>query len=87
MPLQSFYELWGEGDSFEEMAADIQSKSSHLIRKYEHESISWKIIVDSWGGRLSQSEQVAVIEKLSFLAFKVSIHMLLLTPDSPNTSI
>ena len=69
--LQSFYELWGEGSSFEAMAAEIQSKSSHLIHKYGHESISWKIIVDSWGGRLSQAEQVAVIEKLAFLAFKV----------------
>ena len=65
--------MWGEGSNFQAMAADIQARSSHLIRRYGNDNISWKIIVDSWGGRLSQAEQVAVIEKLAFLAFKVAL--------------
>lgn len=69
--LQSFYELWGEGSSFDDMALSIRARSAHLIKKYDQASISWKIIVDSWGGRMSQEGQVAVIERLSFLAFKV----------------
>lgn len=70
-PLQSFSELWGEGSSFEGMAADVIAKSSHLMSKYGSSQISWKMIVDHWGGCLSQRQQVSIIEKMAFLAFKV----------------
>ena len=69
--LQSFYELWGEGGTFEAMASDIKLRSAHLMHQYSQSSMSWKIVVDCWGGRLSQEAQVQIIEKLAFLAFKV----------------
>lgn len=73
--LQSFFELWGEGSSFEAMAEQLRRVSQAQRERYGGEGVSWKIVVDKWGAKLRQSEQIALINKLAFLGFTVQLHL------------
>ena len=40
-------------------------------RQHSDDQLSWKIIVDSWGRTMELKQQIALINELAFLDFKV----------------
>uniref|UniRef100_A0A1D2A5X4 tRNA (guanine(10)-N(2))-methyltransferase n=1 Tax=Auxenochlorella protothecoides TaxID=3075 RepID=A0A1D2A5X4_AUXPR len=59
-----FLEIWGEGDSWEEMCDSITSYPAHLKAPYATEDQSFRFVVELWGGTLQIPEQVAFINQL-----------------------
>lgn len=70
--LQGVYEVWGEGSTWEQLQAAIESCPAALKAPWSSGKASWRIKVDGWGRVISLKEQVRLINRLAFLRFQVS---------------
>eukprot|EP00210_Caulerpa_lentillifera_P001200 g1156.t1 len=72
---KAFIEIWGEASTFEELRESIENCPEDLKTPFYSEALSFKVIVDGWGCKLSQEEKVASIEKLDYLPLKGKINL------------
>ncbi|KAI1616710.1 NAD-dependent histone deacetylase SIR2 [Exophiala viscosa] len=67
------YELWGQGQNYDQLRADVKVRSQHLWHKFEH--VSFKFSVDSYGSTHDPSQQRQIIDSFSYLDFQGKIKM------------
>lgn len=75
--LKGFFEVWGEGRTYDELKASIESLSDEKKAPFLTEDSTFKIVVDAFGKVLSLDEQNERIHALSYIPFMVPIHCLL----------
>ncbi|KAK2076934.1 hypothetical protein QBZ16_005162 [Prototheca wickerhamii] len=61
---KAFLEVWGEGESWEEMCEAVASYPAERKAPYAAEDQSFCFVVDMWGGTLSIPDRVRLINKL-----------------------
>ena len=71
---KAIYELWGAGETYDELHNDVRKRSSHLWSLYEH--TSFKFDVDSFRGKRSSGEQSRIIESFNYLGLDGPIKMI-----------
>jgi hypothetical protein len=65
------YEVWGEGNSKEELIEAVSSYPEERKAPYLAKDHTFKIVVDRFGKVLSSSEQKACIESIDYVPFQV----------------
>jgi tRNA (guanine10-N2)-methyltransferase len=60
---QGIFELWGEGSSFEEMAAAVAALSAAAKAPYCGPDTSFKIVLDAWGHTWSEAQQQDLLDR------------------------
>lgn len=71
--VKGMYELWGEGDNYEELKESILKYLDDRKLPYLDSNSTFKITVDSFGKALSLQAQKELIQGLSYIPFKVTI--------------
>jgi tRNA (guanine10-N2)-methyltransferase len=66
---QGFFEVWGEGGTWEELERSIRSFPERRKAPFSGPQQSWKIVVDCWGRVVPEAESVALIESLAYTSF------------------
>jgi tRNA (guanine10-N2)-methyltransferase len=69
--LKGMYEVWGEGNSKEELIEAVSSYPEERKAPYLAKDHTFKIVVDRFGKVLSSSEQKACIESIDYVPFQV----------------
>lgn len=64
MLLKAIIEVWGEGETADEMRQSVASFDPETKAKYTHEDISFKITVDTPGLTIPQTEKIKLIESM-----------------------
>ncbi|ODV74906.1 tRNA (guanine-N2-)-methyltransferase [Cyberlindnera jadinii NRRL Y-1542] len=70
---RGIYELWGVGDTEEELHQDVKRRSSHLWEKYNQ--CTFKFDVLAYKGKRSNVEKIRLIERFGYLDFHGAIRM------------
>ncbi|KAL2491008.1 methyltransferase [Abeliophyllum distichum] len=73
--VKGIYELWGEGQSFEELEEAIKSYSDEQKLPYLTPDSTFKITVESFGKVISFHEQNIRLQKLAFIPFKGRVNL------------
>ena len=71
---KGIYELWGHGNSFDEMHESVKSNMAQLREPYLHNTFKFENLTFQ-GGNKSREEQIKMYEKFAYLAFKGKIRM------------
>ena len=71
---KGIYELWGHGNSFDEMHESVKSNMAQLREPYLHNTFKFENLTFQ-GGKKSREEQIKMYEKFAYLAFKGKIRM------------
>lgn len=74
---KDIYELWGQGENYEELHADVKKRTSHLWPKYNEDSFAFE--VDSFCGKRSQTVKKEIIKSFAYFGWPGPIN--LKTPD------
>lgn len=69
--VKGIYELWGEGQSFEELEEAIRSYPDERRTPYLSPDSTFRISIESFGKAISFHEQNERIQKMAFIPFKV----------------
>jgi tRNA (guanine10-N2)-methyltransferase len=69
----AIYELWGKGEDYESLHADIKRRTGHLWPKYLHDS--FRFSVHGYQGKRSKDEQRSIIETFAYVGFQGPIKM------------
>lgn len=75
--MKGLYELWGEGDSYEELEEAIKNYPDERKLPYLACESTFRITVDTFGKVMSFQEQNERIQGLSYIPFKVWFMLLL----------
>ena len=70
---RGIYELWGQGNTYEDLHKDVRQRTHHLWSLYKQ--VPFKFWVDSYGNKRSTSEQREIIDSFSYLGFEGRISM------------
>lgn len=70
---KSIYELWGRGQTYDELHENVRKQSGHLWERFRRSS--FKFSVDSYGSTRGLSKQRELINSFSFLGFQGKISM------------
>lgn len=70
--VKGFYELWGQGSSYEELEKAIKEFPDERKLPYLTSDSTFRITVDSFGKVISFQEQNERIQGLSYIPFMVS---------------
>ena len=73
MIMQGFYEVWGEGQTWEELQAAVEAFPNSRKAPWCAPDLSWKIVVDSWGQAVSMQEQVELVNRMAYIPFQVGL--------------
>ncbi|MBA0788352.1 hypothetical protein Gotri_000133 [Gossypium trilobum] len=73
--VKGIYELWGEGNDFEELEEAVKSYPDERKLPYLEYESTFKITVDSFGKVLSLQEQNERIQGLSYIPFKGRVNL------------
>ncbi|CAL8463394.1 g2928 [Coccomyxa elongata] len=68
--LKGFLDLWGEGETWEELEASIRAFPEELKQPWLQPHLSMKVIVDGWGRVISLEEQIKCHDRLEFIPFQ-----------------
>jgi tRNA (guanine10-N2)-methyltransferase len=71
---KAIYELWGSGNDYEALHADIATRSKQLWPSYK--SRTFKFTIDGYLGKRSSSEQRELINSFAYLSFQGDITMI-----------
>lgn len=74
--MKGIYELWGEGNNYEELEEAIKSYPDECKLPYLAPESTFKITVDSFGKAISFQEQNDRIRELAYIPFKVCFFVL-----------
>lgn len=66
------YELWGEGEDYEKVHAEVKKTSD---RWDDYMTCSFKFVVSCFGSTIVAKEQLAIINSFSYLGFEGVIDM------------
>ena len=69
--VQGFIEVWGEGETWEELLSSVERFPRHRIECWDNPATSFKIVVDGWGRAIKQEAQLSIINKFDFLGLQV----------------
>ncbi|KIW95206.1 uncharacterized protein Z519_03790 [Cladophialophora bantiana CBS 173.52] len=70
---KSIYEIWGQGRDYDELHADVKSRSSYVWDRFRH--VSFKFSVDCYGSTRDIDQQRDIINSFRYLDFKGKIKM------------
>ncbi|PON56556.1 tRNA guanosine-2'-O-methyltransferase, TRM [Trema orientale] len=73
--VKGMYELWGEGDSYEELEESIKSYPDERKLPYLESGSTFKINVDTFGKVLSLQDQNQRIQGLSYIPFNGRVNL------------
>ncbi|BBN04731.1 tRNA (guanine10-N2)-methyltransferase [Marchantia polymorpha subsp. ruderalis] len=73
--LKGFFEVWGEGRTYDELKASIESLSDEKKAPFLTEDSTFKIVVDAFGKVLSLDEQNERIHALSYIPFMGAVNL------------
>ena len=68
---QGFLELWGEGETWDELIASVKSFPKARRECWNEPNITFKFVVDGWGKAIKQEDQIAIMHKFQFLGLQV----------------
>ncbi|KAG2422078.1 hypothetical protein HYH02_015518, partial [Chlamydomonas schloesseri] len=68
-------EVWGEGSTWEELEAALRAYPEAAMAPWTGPDQSFKVVVDTFGSKLSMDQQLDMIEKLEFLPFKGKVKL------------
>lgn len=71
---KGIYELWGYGDTFEELHDNIKINSHQLSKPFIESSFKFENLTFQ-GGKKSRDEQIKMFDSFSYLSFKGKIRM------------
>ncbi|KAK6958458.1 hypothetical protein Daesc_001259 [Daldinia eschscholtzii] len=78
---QTIHELWGAGETYDELHAAVKRSTAHIWPKYK--DVSFKINIDAYQGSRSEKNKLALINTFAYLPFEGLI--LLKSPDQEFT--
>ncbi|KAI1467679.1 tRNA guanosine-2'-O-methyltransferase [Daldinia caldariorum] len=78
---QTIHELWGAGETYDELHAAVKRDTAHLWPKYK--DVSFKINIDAYQGSRPEKNKLALINTFAYLPFDGLI--LLKSPDQEFT--
>ncbi|KAF7562039.1 hypothetical protein G7046_g2084 [Stylonectria norvegica] len=70
---QSIHELWGSGNTLEELHQSVRQVSSHLWPQYK--TPTFKFDIDSFRGTRSNTKRLKIINSFQFMAFEGRVRM------------
>ncbi len=70
---KSIYELWGQGNDYEELHEDVKRRSQHLWETFHLKS--FKFSIDCYGSTRTMSQQREIINSFRYLDLKGKIQM------------
>ncbi|EWC48391.1 hypothetical protein DRE_02160 [Drechslerella stenobrocha 248] len=70
---KGIYELWGAGQTYSAVHADVKSRTAHLWPTYN--TCSFKFDFESYNGARPEPEKTALIESFSYVGFAGPIRM------------
>lgn len=70
---RDIHELWGQGASYQEVHADVRSRTQH--RWADYKDVSFRFSVDCFAGKRSQTSKRDIINSFSYLDFQGPIVM------------
>ncbi|KAK2764856.1 hypothetical protein FQN53_006938 [Emmonsiellopsis sp. PD_33] len=70
---KGIYELWGQGQTYEELHADIQKRTANKWADYR--TPSFKFSMDSYAGKRSAKQKTELIQSFSYMDFRGPIIM------------
>ncbi|KMQ46035.1 putative RNA methylase domain [Trichophyton rubrum] len=70
---KNIYELWGQGDTYDLLRADVRHRTES--RWPDYKTVSFKFHVDTYASTRTAKERNEIIESFSFLAFEGPIKM------------
>ncbi|KIV88945.1 hypothetical protein PV10_08571 [Exophiala mesophila] len=70
---RGIYELWGVGTNYDELHADVQTRSVHLWPEFQE--MTFKFVIDCYGNTRDMNTQRQLIQSFSYLAFRGKISM------------
>lgn len=70
---KNIYELWGQGDTYDLLRADVRHRTES--RWPDYKMVSFKFDVDTYASTRTAKERNEIIESFSFLAFEGPIKM------------
>ncbi|KAI9071479.1 hypothetical protein K1719_046556 [Acacia pycnantha] len=73
--VKGMYELWGEGDNYEELKDSILQYPDDRKFPFLNSNSTFKITVDSFGKVISLQEQKELIQGLSYIPFKGQVKL------------
>ncbi|XP_040575850.1 tRNA (guanine(10)-N(2))-methyltransferase homolog [Lepeophtheirus salmonis] len=68
-------ELWGDGNTYEELFKRVKSYPSEKVEKYASKNRSFKIYCEAFMKKLSYEERISIIDRYSFLPLKGQVKM------------
>lgn len=69
---QGFYEVWGEGSTWEEVVAAVGQYPEHRRKAYAGRQTSFRVDVDCWGHSMGQQERMDLIDSCERLPLQVN---------------
>mmetsp|Transcript_41008 Transcript_41008/g.68660 ORF Transcript_41008/g.68660 Transcript_41008/m.68660 type:complete len:488 (-) Transcript_41008:449-1912(-) len=73
--IKGLYEVWGEGDTFEEMLAEVQNYPIDKKQPYYSESITFKLVMEGFGTKLNSVMQKDLLKKLACIPFEGKVDL------------
>ncbi|KAK9096379.1 hypothetical protein Sjap_021876 [Stephania japonica] len=73
--VKGIYELWGEGDNYEELEKAVTSYPDERKLPYLATETTFRIVVDSFGKIINFEEQNKRIQSLKFIPFKGRVNL------------
>lgn len=70
---KDIYELWGQGENYEELHADVKKRTTHLWPNYNVGTFAFE--VDSFCGKRSQTVKQEIIRSFAYLGFPGPIRL------------
>ncbi|EEQ33452.1 tRNA guanosine-2'-O-methyltransferase TRM11 [Microsporum canis CBS 113480] len=71
---KNIYELWGQGDTYDQLRADVRRRTES--RWPDYKMVSFKFGVDTYASTRNSKERNEIIDSFAFLAFEGPIKMI-----------
>lgn len=71
LPLQAFFEVWAEGETWEEVEASFRRCDPALVAPYTGPQTSFKVQLEPFGCRIPAAEYRPMIDRLAFVPMQV----------------
>ncbi|GMH33774.1 hypothetical protein BSKO_01608 [Bryopsis sp. KO-2023] len=76
---RGFFEVWGEGETWEELEESISSFPEDRKEPFLREHVTYKIMVDMYGKKCPQEEKIKIMDRLDFVPMQGKANIK--TPD------
>lgn len=73
--IRSAYELWGASHTRKDLHSQLKLVPNEFTKPFYKSDVSFRIMVESFGKKLSRSEKISRIDELAFMSFAGSIRL------------